>query len=314
MTIAAGFSAGGSVILCADSEETISDYAKSAAQKIFTCSFGDSWRLAIAGAGDASLIELFQEELTRRIAGDQFDYGGIHQKIEFTLRQIHKLHVWPRTGGNQTSFQLLIALQWKDPGGAALFVTQESVLLPVHGFQTIGIGKYLADYLLTRIYAQGEIYKARSEEVMRVAIFVLDQVKSAIQGCDGQTHLFVMNAVDGSERYVVGPEVTMIEHEFQVFNQGQTRLFRAFALPTMPREAFISLANEAAGKAIEAKTLQYSGWDAIQRGIAEHAAQIAARRAGRVGRKKTERAAAPPELAPDSNRFRSIKARVFPRK
>jgi len=81
------------------------------------------------------------------------------------------------TGADRPSFQMLIALQGMNPGARALLFSEDSVVLPVDHYKSIGIGTYLADYLLDRIYpTPGWVYRSSVEETARNAIFVLQQV------------------------------------------------------------------------------------------------------------------------------------------
>src|SRR5208282_837741 len=93
MTIAVGFTTGDAVVLCADSQETVSDYSKTTTQKIKTTTFFNNWRLAIVGSSNASqYIELFEHELLKRLgsAGEDFNYVRTVDIIRATLHQIHK--------------------------------------------------------------------------------------------------------------------------------------------------------------------------------------------------------------------------------
>jgi hypothetical protein len=227
MTIAVGFMLGNAAVLCADSQEVVSDYAKTTTQKIQTMHSPGKWRFGLVGAGDAACIELCNEELVRKISAVQdFDYSRMLDIIRSTVHEVHEQHVWPRQSGDRPSFQLLIALQGVNPGGRSLLFTQDSIVLPVDHFKSIGVGCYLADYLHDRIYPSiGSVYKSSAEEAARAGIFILDQVKSAIHGCDGET-LVAMFHGDGTFRWVVGTEVHEIESWFSAFHSSELSLLQ----------------------------------------------------------------------------------------
>src|ERR1019366_4053511 len=88
MTIGIGFTTGDAVILCADTQETVSDYTKTTTQKIRVTTFFNNWRLAISGSSDASqYIELFEHEVWNALcnAGTDFNYARSVNIIKATL-------------------------------------------------------------------------------------------------------------------------------------------------------------------------------------------------------------------------------------
>jgi hypothetical protein len=239
LTIAAGFLTGDAVVLCADSQETIGDYAKTTRQKIYTCNFNNAWRIGIVGASDdATYVDLCQEELERRLCGFQIsDFQGILNEIKSVIYEVHSQHIWPRQRDDRPSVQLLIAIHGINQSLRALFVSRNSTVLPVHESQTIGVGTYLADYLLSRIYPVGSIYNATTEEIARTAIFVLDEVKSSIQGCDDETLLMIFQG-DGRHRVMTAREVNEISASFDVLYGVTVPVFRAIASPSTDDEEF----------------------------------------------------------------------------
>lgn len=224
MTIALGFMLANSAVICADSEEVISDYAKSRTQKIYSL-HSAAWRIGLVGAGDSACIELCNEEITRKITSFQsFDYPGMLGMIRETIKEIHEQHVWPRA--DKPAFSMLIALQGINPGARALLYSQDSIVLPVDHYRSIGVGSYLADYLYDRIYPTlGSGYQSSAEEAARNAVFILQQVKASIHGCDGESLVAIYHG-DGTFRWVLGAEITQIESWFDGFN-GSTNHLRS---------------------------------------------------------------------------------------
>jgi hypothetical protein len=163
------------------------------------------------------------------------DYSKIVREIKATLHEIHKEHIWPRQRDDRPAFRLLIALQRDDPPLRSLFVTSNSVVLPVREFQTIGVGSYLADYLIGRIYPRGSIYNAKTEEVVRAAIAVLYQVKQSIAGCDDETLLMVYYA-NGKHEVLVGSPVHEVESWFLSLDAAFAPIFRTVAHRELSRE------------------------------------------------------------------------------
>lgn len=239
MTIAVGLELGSSAILCADSQEVVSDYAKTSTQKIKTLHSPNKWRIGIVGAGDAVCIDLCQEEIWRKLPPASFDYGQMLKIIRETIREVHEQHIWPRQfSGNAPSFQLLIALQGLDQAPSrSLFYTQDSIVLPVDGYKSIGVGTYLSDYLHERIYPDISIYQTRTEEAARIEVAILNEVKSAIHGCDGETLVAIFEG-DGTFKYVLGQEVHEIETWFAQLRGSELPIFRAVAYPEIDDQEF----------------------------------------------------------------------------
>lgn len=220
MTIAIGFLTGDGAVICADSQEMIGSYGKSTAQKIRTTDFFNNWRLVIAGASDqAHYIDLFQDEVVRQLIGTQtFDYGRVVSIIKATLHKIHKQHIWLRRSG-QPQLQLLIGIQGIDPPSRGLLWTEEAVVLPVQEYRSIGIGTYAADAIWDRLFpTRGLIYNSRVEIAANFGIYMLRQIKKAVQGCDGFTLVAILK--DGKLRWVPPDEVVLVERASEVYDNS----------------------------------------------------------------------------------------------
>lgn len=237
VTIGVGVMLGAAAILCADSQEVVSDYAKTTTQKIRTLHC-PQWRVGVLGAGDSACIDLFQEEIWRKFPLSRFDYGEMVRIIRETVREIHEQHVWPRQGSsNPPSFQMLIALQGLNPGSRGLLYSQDSVVLPVDGYKSIGIGAYLSDYLHERLYPNQSVYQTPTDEAARIEVSILDEVKSAIHGCDGETLVAIFHG-DGTFRWLLGQEVEEIESWFRIFHGNELPIFQSVANPEMNTTEF----------------------------------------------------------------------------
>jgi hypothetical protein len=239
VTIVTGFLTGSSAIICADSRETIADYAKSTTQKLRVTSYGN-WRIGIAGSSDsAQYLDLFQGELELRLAPVRdFDYVKIVSIIKSTLHQLHKQHIWLRRW-DRPSIQTLIALQGIIPTSSrALFVTQDSAVTPVSEYQSIGIGAYLANYLYERLSpSTGFTYNSPPDRMANLGVFILQQVKKSIQGCDGETTVAIFYG-DGTFRYMTTDEVHEVESWMTRLDSILQPLWWHIANPSMNDSTF----------------------------------------------------------------------------
>jgi hypothetical protein len=235
MTIAAGFMNGSSAILASDSRELIGNYAKKTTQKINITTYPD-WRLGIVGASDSGhYIDLFEAELSSGLSSVKaFDYSKICSIIRATLHRIHKQHIWPRKG-DKPSFNTLIVLQGINPvHSRSLLVTEETALLMVREYKAIGIGSYMADYLHQQAMASiGGTYNASTEFLQSLAVFILQQVKNSVEGCDDETLIATFDGISGGFRWFTNDEVREIEKWADTYCIANAELFRSFLNPSL---------------------------------------------------------------------------------
>jgi hypothetical protein len=92
MTIAVGFMTRNAVILCADSQEVVSDYTKTTTQNIRTTTFFNNWRIAVVGSGeDTTYIDAYYKDLQMKLGEVQdFDYVCIGCRATRAERQGEK--------------------------------------------------------------------------------------------------------------------------------------------------------------------------------------------------------------------------------
>lgn len=270
MTIAVGFLTGDGAVLCADSQETISDYSKTTTQKIRTADFYGNWRLAIAGSSDAAhYIDLFQYDLVQRLSAAQdYDYVRIIGAIKATLHQIHKQHIWLRKDGRPV-LQLLIGIQGMKPHHTrALLVSQEAVVLPVREYESIGVGAHMANAVKERMFSRnGLIYNGSAELAANYGIYILKHVKKSIVGCDGNTLVAIMK--DGNLRWLTHEEVAEVEQAVEGFDQHQYQLRRALLDPAVDENGVANFSNSFASAMTTLKRTLVRGAE-IRRKFEEH--------------------------------------------
>ena len=236
MTIVSGFLTGESAIICADSEEVISDYSKSSTQKIRIVNFhGGNWRMGIAGSGDGTYIDLFESEVMSELAPVQhYDHAKIVSTIRRVLRRIHQEYIWPRDPVDRPSIQFLIALQQIKPSsGRGLLMTQDAAVLTVMEYKSIGVGAYLADYLYKSLTPTvGITYNLSTAEACNLGILLLKEVKKSIQHCDGETNIAIFHG-DGSFRWVLTSEINQVEWWLNQLQSNQMPITRSVLSPTI---------------------------------------------------------------------------------
>jgi hypothetical protein len=205
MTVVAGFCNQEAVILCADSREVIADYSKKSTKKIRVYTKSGQFQIAVAGsANHSAYLDLFEHELSRNLGIlEEFDPEKFLAIIKATVHKLHKQHIWPRRN-NHPAFNTLIALQelGKNPARCGLVVTEETAVLPVRQYKCVGIGQYMADYLVSRLFPiEDAIAASPTELLVNAGVFVIREVKKAINGCDGETSVAVFEN-DGSFTFI----------------------------------------------------------------------------------------------------------------
>ena len=250
MTIGIGFTTGDAVILCAETQETVSDYTKTTTQKIRVTTFFNNWRLAISGSSDASqYIELFEHEVWNALcnAGTDFNYARSVNIIKATLHKIHKQYIWLRHGSEgRPSLQFLIAIQGINPNPSrSLLFSQDGALYPVSShdhYASIGVGYHMAKAIKDRLLPDaGLIYNSPAEVIANFGIYILWHVKKSIVGCDGNTLVLILQ--NGKFRWMTQEEVLEIENAIQMLYPSQRELLSALFNPAIDRQGIVEVGN-----------------------------------------------------------------------
>lgn len=182
MTIVAGFSGAGGVILCADTQETVQGYAKREVEKIKTYRGRKDYEynLAIGGAGESGpyIDALITELVTAINKIHEYDLAAIDGAMKDCLPEFYAKHIWPRT--NPPSLETIVLVQRTEGGHAEMFHTSDTAVNYVSDNPIcIGIGAYLAEYILKRSLAAG----ASMTHMLAVAAYMLHEVRENVDGC-----------------------------------------------------------------------------------------------------------------------------------
>jgi hypothetical protein len=234
MTAIIGFINGQSAILCADSLELVGEYSKASVQKIHTTTYYKKYRLAVGGAAqNAIYLDLFEKRLNAHLAKvTEYDYSKITKAIEKALLEVHKKHIWPKQLDNQ--FQSLIVIQGIDPPCRSLVVTQETTLLAVDGYKTIGAGADMADYLRSVLFpGNGDVYNAPTEILVNAGIFMIAEIKKHIPYVERETRVTVFDGITGEIDWKSTSSVALSEMWMNHLQQAELGLRHMVMSPTM---------------------------------------------------------------------------------
>jgi 20S proteasome alpha/beta subunit len=182
MTIVAGFPGNGFVVLAADSEEG-GGLAKSSVHKIALVDKGNC-KCLIGGAGHGDFIDLAVQHADEQISVTS-DVKTMRQKLEAIVTDIYakRIDLYPEHQREDLSFELLCALWSKRDGPPKLVRVRRSAGLLRKTPEAIGIGTYLARYLIATLGSD----KMTLPQTMRLAIHVIAQAKKYVTYCGGST-------------------------------------------------------------------------------------------------------------------------------
>jgi 20S proteasome alpha/beta subunit len=177
MTIALGLQCVDGLVLCADSLET-DGVSKRYVDKLWTYEVQDDWGIAIASAGEADLADSFNDGLKDILGNSDFDESRLLSKLKTAIRSV-------RLSYPDSEFGFLAAVYGRPALYKKLFrvMDQSSHLGPIRRYQALGIGGALATFLASQMFNASMCV----EEGVRLATFILAQVKASTDRCGGAT-------------------------------------------------------------------------------------------------------------------------------
>lgn len=153
MTIAAGFACKDGIVLCADSEYSWGSLLKTQGTKIARPPAGKAVVL-IAGAGAASFMQGFFEDVRDRLPKTRKTVPAIKQMVSRTLQDLYRSYrVVPNWNDARSGGQFLIAVRGQD-GRLALWETVGTRTNEVYDCACIGCGLYLGYYITGFLYRE----------------------------------------------------------------------------------------------------------------------------------------------------------------
>jgi 20S proteasome alpha/beta subunit len=249
MTILAAFSTSAGTILCADTQETVG-YAKKSVSKIIVDAQRDNpqFRFAIAAGGHGAYADKLTEELGSTIKQyKEYDPESIIKGIEATLTEFHSKHLWPRANVQDAPqvetlilFQPIPGEQGKFAGHPLLLHTAETAVNITHDYKTVGIGSWLADYILDRLYP----HHGNRHYMFALASYVIKEVRENVEGCGKEADIMFFGK-DGSWEELSGEKYEFLESQVPYVSEAMSdAFFRMTQIPTgVPHEGESRLEN-----------------------------------------------------------------------
>jgi hypothetical protein len=192
MTIVVGMSAQDGIIIAADREEG-DEYLKNDMGKIrgaFRGSAPFGW-IGVGGAGDGPACDEISLLLTDCFCLDK-ERNSTEAKdaIIAEHRAYYEKIVLPFASATQLAcpdYALIIGCLMGQTG-KCLFATSKLAVNPVNDYEAVGIGAQVANAWLARLYDRMPAMAA-----IKLAAYVIYQVKNSVTGCGLGTDIFVLN-------------------------------------------------------------------------------------------------------------------------
>jgi len=241
MTLIAGFRCRDGLILCADTQETISGYTKLNTDKIRGLMYTGGC-INVAGAGDADLIEMAVDRLVDHFLLDDCqvtDWRRTQREIEGVLVPLFE------DQARRNSFlpseerpwsDLLIAYRAED--GKELLKISGTKVRRVRAAQCLGTGMILANSLVSELFDQNMTMK----QAGLLAIYAVFRAKRYVDGVGGNTDILFIG--DYGLTRIPTSDVQRIESWWLELEQSGISLARALtATEGIDKNAVATLAD-----------------------------------------------------------------------
>jgi 20S proteasome alpha/beta subunit len=198
VTIIAGFKCFDGVVICGDTQETVSGLSKRNVSKIKVRPNAASESPAVAealgytdlamafgGAGDGPLIDkLIQRAIDE--SKTETSLEGACERIEAAIKMVHHEFGQIFQSGQCPSAQLIYGVKYES--SSRLFSADGPIVNEVEEYYSIGSGYYMADFLASRMFGSySDVYQG-----VILAAYILHNAKEHVDGCGGQSHIAVL--------------------------------------------------------------------------------------------------------------------------
>jgi hypothetical protein len=221
MTIAAGFMCNEGIVLCADSQTTISGYIKNFSGKMGLI-VTPSWTMVVTGAGTDDYIRAASQRLTRGLS-DEKDYMVVRTQLEERLLEFFQQQMVPWAAfplEERPSVELLVGLSMKD-GPFGLFHSSGTSFTNVSD-KAVGAGVLLANSLIGELTWQ----VTKLDKLKIIAAYIVAKVKEQVDTCGGFTSMTLLRP-GGDWAIIESYEVEMLEKEMSEIDEKQTTTLKA---------------------------------------------------------------------------------------
>ena len=189
MTIAIGFTCADGLLICADTELTMSGVSKVHGSKIFREEYANGAKSAIAVAGALNFARMAMQHIEWRIANSKpknLTVWAIRTLIESELRDMYHNYIDPHPDRNNVLFGLLLAVWSPIENRAVIFWSDDTAVNELRGYLPMGVGESIAHFVIKE---EGYIHTMKSAEVRPIALKAISKAKYCVPGCGGFTDM-----------------------------------------------------------------------------------------------------------------------------
>ncbi|MBI4478992.1 MAG: hypothetical protein HY651_03115 [Acidobacteria bacterium] len=223
VTLIGAFRCPDGVVLFADRQETIADYAKWDADKIKHLELHDCFRLLMTGSGDSDTLEMVWEEFLKQWKINKPEQpSDIKALIARVVSRITKRSILPYPRDDRPWIRTIWALQRlpsssKNHGfGIELFRTAGLVVLDIDTHYETGSPVFLMRYL-TDLYIRGTVFGVEEGEAL--ASYLLWEAKEYDPNCGKHGDIVILRN-DGKIGRVTRQEEQYWEEHFLHFKNS----------------------------------------------------------------------------------------------
>lgn len=264
VTIAASIMCRDGMILCADTEETITDDYKGDASKI-TVFFhhaklrgevefasriqggspngpqqtGSNALIGVAGAGHSDWIAAFiqgmSDSVISEMDGKKLEWDRTTRLLTTYTEQFFQRYIrgYADDPSHRPQIQIVVVLQTRKRTERDVFRINDNVVIYDHWDECVAVGKGAPAFLhLSKRLLRG-YYSMRQASCL--AVYIMKTVKSEVPGCGGNSHIVLLGAKGTIEtlttRQILELEVRQAEIEIKWYDGLAAKLIRAGAKP-----------------------------------------------------------------------------------
>jgi 20S proteasome alpha/beta subunit len=215
MTIAAGFPCKNGLVLCADTQETVSGYVKTDTGKIRVLST-PRHHIVFTGAGDSDLIDTAIDEMSDAVRAENPEgLTRVAAVLKKTMLRVFEESVKPYAAfplDDRPSITLLVGIQ--SAAATVLYKASGTSFRLLQNAECIGYGLALGKSLTKQIFKEDMTV----EHAGLTAVYVLQQAKRWVDGCGGNSDIVVLSN-DGNVLQMSAGMVNQLEKHFDEFNR-----------------------------------------------------------------------------------------------
>lgn len=198
MTIIAGFKCEGGIVVCADTQETMSlgnvSISKRNVPKLrFEENLGvvraisglPHIAFAACGAGYGPFIDKIVDEVWKMVK-EAISFEEACGSAEAKIKSVYEEYGQIYQVGSLPEVELIYGI--KAEGQSRLFQASGPIVNEKNGYAAAGCGTYMADYLASSMYRNTLTVR----QCAILAAYILFQAKEHVDGCGGESHIAVL--------------------------------------------------------------------------------------------------------------------------